>query len=254
MNKKEILTNGLPFGNFVISPKLLLSERDGFWAVANLMQTEPGRSLMVVPEKKVQYLHELSSQERLEFAEYWVHVFNSVVGMGWGTMILNEGVEAGQNVPHVHGHIFHGDILTKIPFSFVTSDYKDKGYFLYSKAGSVANGEEVIIHKISPKVGYGYLYRYPMGDRVAFQAILNFWLNKLCQICLQGRQGNLLMIQDDKNTIQFYVIDRPNPLKENNPSRDKEKTYSILKDGEFISPEVERNVNDLKMLVEGAYM
>ncbi|MDD2537210.1 MAG: HIT domain-containing protein [Candidatus Absconditabacteria bacterium] len=208
---------------------------------------------MIVPEKKVKYLYELSYTERAYLINEWSDAFCSVVGYrSHGVMLLHQGEEAGQNIPHLHAHVFAGDILINFPFLFLEGgavEHLSQRYFRHFVHTETVGDESVTIHRIVPRGKYIYL-REVRGS-IELQTIMMFWIEQFILSC-RDKQGNLLMIQDGEMPIQFYVIERNAPRRENNPHRKPElKTRSILEDGEFISPQVEEDISELRRLVRG---
>jgi hypothetical protein len=246
MNTKEnIKKNGLSFGtiegnSITISPKLLIEENHGMWLAINLCQTEHGGSFLVVPETQAHTPADLSAQERFFFGKVWADAFKKRVGTGFGTMLGNFGDKrVNQNNTQLHGHIFSGDILTRFPFvlnQLWEVRFSNQSCTLWETKSSMPD-EEITIYKVSPNVNAITVLDL---SELFLQEIMKTWLNKYCQLS-RNYPANILMVQDGKTPIQFFIVKRENPRKENNPVR-KFSSENILKNGEFISSDWKNRV------------
>jgi len=87
--------------------KFAFATRDGFRAIYNIAPILPGH-VMVVPERHLTSLMELDEREMDRFFSFARKVTGFVVsefagsGFDWS---LQEGVEAGQSVAHLHLHV-----------------------------------------------------------------------------------------------------------------------------------------------------
>ena len=95
-----------PFCN--IDPKLLLKESLHSRVLINLNQMSRTEAILIVPKTHVRNILELSTEEYSDFSQTIKEVYSTLSKQEWTkfNILINEGLLADQNVPHLHAHIF----------------------------------------------------------------------------------------------------------------------------------------------------
>lgn len=105
LNSEQIKTT-CPFCNNIIQHEYY-AESNSFAAIYNLAPILPGHSL-VIPKKHIISVNELSETEIAELFIFtrkitdWLNTYYKTVAFDWS---LQDGIAAGQTIPHMHIHI-----------------------------------------------------------------------------------------------------------------------------------------------------
>ena len=108
----------------ILSGKLPVStlyEDEDFLIIMDAYPLTPGHTL-VIPKKHEQYLNDLSSDMQRRLFELGAIVMASAAKAGFGdgdsNLLLNDGRQANQTVPHIHLHVIprsKHDFLRNLP-------------------------------------------------------------------------------------------------------------------------------------------
>jgi len=95
-----------PFCN--VDPQLFIKETQHCTILINLMQVAKTDAILVVPKKHVKNILELSEPEYQDFCSTIREVYQTLSNQHRDkfNILINEGLLANQNVPHLHAHIF----------------------------------------------------------------------------------------------------------------------------------------------------
>jgi histidine triad (HIT) family protein len=95
-----------PFCNII--PELLIRETKHSRVLINLMQVSRTNAILIVPKKHVKNILELSDEEYADFTTTIREVYVTLAEHDWKkfNILINEGLLADQNIPHLHAHIF----------------------------------------------------------------------------------------------------------------------------------------------------
>lgn len=88
---------------------IIIKESKHCYLVVNVNQSKGAEAFMVVTKRHVALVEDLTPEEQNDYAIFWLQSYIDLkkkFGREMGNMLLNEGQHAGQNVPHIHGHIF----------------------------------------------------------------------------------------------------------------------------------------------------
>ncbi len=99
----------------------IVYEDDDFLIVMDLYPLSDGH-LLVIPKQHQQYLHDLTEKEQIRIFELGNAALQALRASGYGlggcNLLLNDGKDANQTVPHVHLHVIprkRYDILRSLP-------------------------------------------------------------------------------------------------------------------------------------------
>ena len=99
----------------------IVYEDDDFLIVMDLYPLSDGH-LLVIPKQHQQYLHDLTETEQARIFELGNAALLALRASGYGlggcNLLLNDGKDANQTVPHVHLHVIprkRHDILRSLP-------------------------------------------------------------------------------------------------------------------------------------------
>lgn len=87
--------------------KTQFAESDNFWAIYNLAPILPGHSL-IIPKQHYQSILEVSDNELSEmmvFSRKVIRILFKTFNVEAFNWTIQEGIEAGQTVPHLHLHL-----------------------------------------------------------------------------------------------------------------------------------------------------
>jgi histidine triad (HIT) family protein len=95
-----------PFCN--ITPALFIKETKHSVVLINLMQVSRTDAILIVPKNHVKNILELSDEEYQDFTNTIKEVYATLTQHDWNkfNILINEGLLADQNIPHLHAHIF----------------------------------------------------------------------------------------------------------------------------------------------------
>ena len=105
----------MKFGPHTISPQTIFIKTKYCFGFTNLRPSCEGHCL-VAPNRVVQYINDLSEDERNDLLNT-VNRVSKVLQLGYKTdgvgITVQDGVAAGQTVPHVHFHVIPRNFPTK---------------------------------------------------------------------------------------------------------------------------------------------
>ena len=95
-----------PFCN--VAPQLFIKETQHSILLINLLQVAKTDALLVVPKKHVKNILDLSSEEYSDFCTLIRESYQTLANHQRDkfNILINEGLLANQNIPHLHAHIF----------------------------------------------------------------------------------------------------------------------------------------------------
>ena len=95
------------FAAFDIPEKFVICQTELSFIFTNLRPVVTGH-VLVSPKRVVQHLHDLTDEERADLfqcTEKARKIMKEKIGTRTATVLLQDGVRAGQTVPHVHMHV-----------------------------------------------------------------------------------------------------------------------------------------------------
>ncbi len=102
-------------------PASIVFEDEDFIAFMDAYPLTKGHCL-VIPKAHVMRLHELKAKDRAKLFNIGHRIVEAQKKSGWGTngtnLLLNDGQDANQTVPHLHLHLIprsSGDLFRAIP-------------------------------------------------------------------------------------------------------------------------------------------
>lgn len=102
------------FAKFEIPERFIVYKTALTFVFTNLRPVLPGH-LLISPIRRVQYYHDLTDDERadlLAVADRASKIMRRVLGSDAMQVTLQDGIQAGQTVPHLHIHIIPRNLPT----------------------------------------------------------------------------------------------------------------------------------------------